>query len=86
MYVTIGAFSFQALERDHEKIMCADAEDEFRDFVGNLTPIVNKNDTYEVTSQELLDLIRKVEQFAGDGISVADYKTEGCPDLWTFSG
>ena len=66
--------------------MCADAEDEFRDFVGNLTPIVHKNDTYEVTSEELLDLIRKVEQFAEDGISVADYKTEGCPDLWTFSG
>ena len=46
----------------------------------------SKNDTYEVTSEELKDLIRKVEGFAGDGISVADYNQIGCPDLWTFTG
>ena len=32
MYVSIGAYGFSALERDYEKTMCADAEDEFRDF------------------------------------------------------
>ena len=34
-----GAFSFAALERDYESRMCADAEDEFRDFIANLTAV-----------------------------------------------
>merc|ERR1711892_316518 len=78
--------SFSALERQYESTLCADAEDEFREFVANLTQVPTKNDTYEVTSTELLTLIRQVERFAEDGISVADYKSEGCPDLWTFTG
>ena len=35
-----GAFSFSALERDYESRMCADAEDEFRDFIANLTVVL----------------------------------------------
>ena len=38
--LTKGAFSFSALERDYESRMCADAEDEFRDFIANLTVVL----------------------------------------------
>lgn len=84
LYVTVGAFSFSSLEREYESLLCAEAEDVFRDFTSNLTQI--RNDTFEVTTDELLLLVREVERFSQDGISVGDYQTRGCPDLWTFTG
>ena len=31
-YVSIGAYAFSVLEREYEKEMCHDAENEFKDF------------------------------------------------------
>ena len=42
--------------------------------------------TPKVTPDHLRELVRHTENFAQNGLSVADYNEEGCPDLWTFSG
>jgi len=84
VYVSIGAAVFSELERNYEKEMCAGAETEFKNFTDNL--IHTDNGRYIITDDELIDLIRHVEKYSADGLSVADYNTTGCPDLWTYSG
>merc|ERR1712131_49040 len=84
IYVSIGAFGFSALEREHEEAMCALAKHEFKNFTDSLTH--TDDGRHIVSNEELLRLIREVEELSSYGLSVADFNKTGCPDLWDYTG
>ena len=78
IYVSIGAFGFSALEREHEEAMCALAKHEFKNFTDSLTH--TDDGRHIVSNEELLRLIREVEELSSYGLSVADFNKTGCPE------
>ena len=86
VFVTIGTFSFHALEGPNEDKICAESRAALKEFTDTL--VKEPDGSYKVTDEQLLNLVKSAEEFAEEGVPIStliDPKND-CPKLWTYGG
>jgi len=86
VFVSIGTFSFHALEGPNEDKICAESRAALKEFTDSL--IKEPDGSYKVTDEQLLKLVKSAEIFAEEGVPISTLidPNNDCPKLWTYGG